>query len=422
MDKKNTGFITKAQFHSLFDILHILLAVQKNKNKLRDRMKEIPKWRQRVHSIYTYKLYDGSLYLLIIFSLLMIFWRESMEIYGGDYNKVFPIWIIICVIINFIFFIDMIFRFIYQGIWEPLRSFYAVLEIGFQIISIIATLKYVITLNYGFTVSTLEFIILVRLIKILQLLDEIKTWKIILKTLRHLVVPFMGLFVVQLGIIYTYAIIGERLYGGKINYDNLKNLTDVGLGKEYLYMNFNDLVSSFITLLYFSLAWTIIFKMFISVVPGYLSMLYTFSFFIFSILCLWNIMVAVSIEVYSAVSNYYDRFAKSRVQYVDEKLRKKMQKLREIELRIKKANERAVSLDDSFLKQMPKLVENNESIHVRNYYDQEFVGKKIHKSKPYYINLLDKFDDLPVIEEVKEENMGLSRDIEAYQNHKNMQE
>lgn len=102
---------------------------------------------------------------------------------------------------------------------------------------------------------TLEFIILVRLIKILQLLDELQTWKIILKTLRHLFVPFASLFMVQMGIIYTYAIIGERIYGGEINYSNLREITAAGLSKDYVMMNFNDLVSSIITLNYFSLAW-----------------------------------------------------------------------------------------------------------------------------------------------------------------------
>lgn len=279
----------------------------------------------------------------------MLFWREYMEVYGDNQYGVMPVWITICAIINFIFLIDLVFRFIYQGLWVPLHSFYAILEILFQILSFAALLKYLITLNFSFSLKAFEFIILVRLIKVLQLLDEIKTWKIILKTLRHLIVPFMNLFLVQMGIIYTYAIIGERIYGGKIGYNSISNLTEVGVGKEYITMNFNDLASSIITLLFFSLAWLLIFKVYLSIVPGIISQVYTFSFFILSILCLWNIMVAVAIEVYSAVSNYYDRFAKTRVQYVDDKLRKKMQKLRELERILKKANERVQSVDDRYI-------------------------------------------------------------------------
>jgi hypothetical protein len=237
-------------------------------------------------------------------------------------------------------------------------------------------------LNYTFTLSALEFIILVRLAKILQLLDEIKTWKIILKTLRHLIIPFLTLFMVQLGIIYTYAIIGQRIYGGKINYDNLHKLSSVGMGKEFLSMNFNDFVSSIITLMYFSLAWTVMFKMFIAIVPGIISMVYTFSFFIFSVLCLWNIMVATAIEIYSAVSNYYDNFAKSRVQFVDEDLRKKMQKIRELEKIIKQYTDRAQSMDDSFICNVPKLIpESKESSKIPSYFENEFSEANIKKTQ-----------------------------------------
>ena len=284
MDKSNKGFVTKAAFLDLFDVLFILLEFEKRKAYIKSRQVVIPQWRQKVYNIYNHKYYEGSMYLLIIFSLLLLFWREYMEIYGIDAHEILLSWIIICVIINFVFFIDLSFRFLYQGFWKPLKSFYALLEIGFQLLSVAATLKYASTLEYGFTISAFEFIILVRLIKILQLLDEIKTWKIILKSLRHLVIPFMSLFMVQLGVIYTYAIIGERIYGGEINYDVIGKLSELGLGKEYVMMNFNDLVSSIITLLYFSLAWTILFKVYLSVIPGIVSMLYTFSFYLFSIL------------------------------------------------------------------------------------------------------------------------------------------
>lgn len=178
-----------------------------------------------------------------------------MDLYGDDSYSDLPAWVTICEVINFIFFFDLVFRFLYQGFWLPLKSFYALLEILFQALSISVLLLYCITLRYNYVITTLEFIILVRLVKLLQLLDELKTWKIILKALRHLVVPFATLFMVQMGIIYTYAIIGERIYGGKISYNSLGNLSSVGLGREYVMMNFNDLVSSIITMLYFSLAW-----------------------------------------------------------------------------------------------------------------------------------------------------------------------
>ena len=373
MDKSKLGYINKKMFLDLFDILYVLRDVEKRMKYAREMRKSKPKWRENINSLYTYKYYEASLYLIIVFSLLLIFWREWMEIYGADYDYIMPFWIAICVCINLIFFVDLSFRFLYQGFWIPLKSVYALLEILFQILNFAALMKYLITMNYYFTLSVLEFIILVRLAKILQLLDEIKTWKIILKTLRHLVVPFMNLFLVQIGIVYFYAIVGERIYGGKINFDNLDKLSDAGLGKEYITMNFNDLISSMLTLLYFSLAWTNMFKLFIAIQPGIISMVFTFSFFIFSILCLWNIMIATAIEVYSAVSNYYDKFAKSRVQFVDEDLRKKMQKLKELEKTIGEYSQRAKTMDESSFNALPKLIPETEDSRERiDYLDSHF--------------------------------------------------
>lgn len=255
MDRKNKGIVTYDSFMELFDILFLLKKQEKERAAARSVPSTLPMWRVRIYRVYQHKYYECSIYLLSIFSLLLLFWREYMDLYGDDSYSDLPAWVTICEVINFIFFFDLVFRFLYQGFWLPLKSFYALLEILFQALSISVLLLYCITLRYNYVITTLEFIILVRLVKLLQLLDELKTWKIILKALRHLVVPFATLFMVQMGIIYTYAIIGERIYGGKISYNSLGNLSSAGLGREYVMMNFNDLVSSIITMLYFSLAW-----------------------------------------------------------------------------------------------------------------------------------------------------------------------
>jgi hypothetical protein len=251
------------------------------------------------------------------------------------------------------------------------------MEIGFQLLSIAATMKYFITYDYSFTVVIFESIILVRLLKILQLLDELKTWKIILKTLRHLIEPFLSLFMVQLGIVYTYAIIGERIYGGKISTESVSDLTSVGLGREFTHMNFNDLISSVITLIYFSLSWAGFFKMYLKIVPGIISQVYIFSFFLLSVLCLWNIMISVAVEVYSAVCSYYDKFAKTKVQFVDEQLRKKLQKLKELEKDIQNANRRTQSVEQTDGNYFGN--DKNESKIYNDYQDHSFVQNKTRK-------------------------------------------
>ena len=137
-------------------------------------------------------------------------------------------------------------------------------------------------MDYFYAIKIFELIILVRITKLLQLLEEIEQWRIIVLTLKRLVTPFLTLFIVQLGIVYIYAIFGERIYGGEISTKIIRKLSNANFGKEFLAMNFNGLLISITTLLYFSLAWPQLIKLFIIAVPGMASYVFTFSFFVFS--------------------------------------------------------------------------------------------------------------------------------------------
>lgn len=132
MDKRGKGIVTYEKFLELFDILFLLLKQEHNRSAQKHVQKELPKCRKAVHNIYLHKFYEGSMYMLSIFSLGMLFWREWMEQYGNEYYSALPIWISMCLIINLVFLIDLIFRFVHQGFWKPLQSFYALLEIFFQ--------------------------------------------------------------------------------------------------------------------------------------------------------------------------------------------------------------------------------------------------------------------------------------------------
>jgi hypothetical protein len=105
----------------------------------------------------------------------------------------------------------------------------------------------------------------------------------------------------------------------------------------------------------------LIFKVYTATVPGIVSYVFTFSFYIFSVLCLWNIMIAVAIEVYSAVSNYFDRFAKSRVILVKKKLHNQQTE------KIQRSN----TVDE--LDNIPNLLDNESAFKInKNYLDFEF--------------------------------------------------
>lgn len=124
-------------------------------------------------------------------------------------------------------------------------------------------------------------------------------------------------------------------------------------------------------------------------------------------------MIAVAIEVYSAVSNYYDKFAKSRVILVDEKLRKKMQKLRDLEQALKKVNDRSNSLDDSFIHNIPKLIPKDDLNEISDHYDYEFSDHNLGTRSKVAPDIGKKLK-LSAVEEVKEEHENdMTVDIES---------
>ena len=252
MDRFNLGRIERRRFYEWFDILYVLLEIRKRRNKIKHlRNTLMPKWKECISKIYNNNYYSAIIHLINIYSLLLMFWREVMEVYGVSNLEILPLWTSVATIVNIIYFIDMIFSFIEFGFWKSIVDIYTLIEVGWQILSTAAFLKILISADYFFSIKVYELIVLVRIIKLLKLLEEIEQWKIIVLTLRRLVSPFVTLFLVQMGIVYTYAVIGERIYGGEISMKIVRKLSDANFGREFLTMNFNGLLISISTLLYF---------------------------------------------------------------------------------------------------------------------------------------------------------------------------
>ena len=61
-----------------------------------------------------------------------------------------------------------------------------------------------------------ELVIFVRSLKLLTLLYEIKVMRIIIETMRNMMMPLVYLMSVLYVIYYTFAIIGMLMFGGEI--------------------------------------------------------------------------------------------------------------------------------------------------------------------------------------------------------------
>lgn len=60
-------------------------------------------------------------------------------------------------------------------------------------------------MNYNYTVKIFEVIVFIRMLKLLTLLYEMKTMRIIFETLKNLLGPLNNLIVVMLTIFYCFA-------------------------------------------------------------------------------------------------------------------------------------------------------------------------------------------------------------------------
>mmetsp|Transcript_44081 Transcript_44081/g.59754 ORF Transcript_44081/g.59754 Transcript_44081/m.59754 type:complete len:95 (-) Transcript_44081:69-353(-) len=73
--------------------------------------------------------------------------------------------------------------------------------------------------------------------------------KIILLTFKSMINPVSNLFTLLMLLMYIFSMIGIGLYGGLVQKSpNVSVATDSGLGFYYIYLNFNDLISGYVTL------------------------------------------------------------------------------------------------------------------------------------------------------------------------------
>jgi hypothetical protein len=63
-------------------------------------------------------------------------------------------------------------------------------------------------------VKCLEAVIILRLLRLSIYLDEIKTFRIIMETLKSLISPFWSVLCVMFCIFYFYALLGMSFWGG----------------------------------------------------------------------------------------------------------------------------------------------------------------------------------------------------------------
>lgn len=152
-------------------------------------------------------------------------------------------------------------------------------------------------------VKIFEMVIFVRMLKLLTLLYEIKTLRIIIETMRNLLKPLLYLCGTLLTIYYLFAQLGMQLFGGRIYKGSRVIDQDASIPDNYHLMNFNDLLSSFTTLFALMVVnnWMVITAMYVETMGSAWYEVYFGLFYYFSVVIGINIVVAFAIDMYSSV-------------------------------------------------------------------------------------------------------------------------
>lgn len=185
-----------------------------------------------------------------IVNIFTVFFRSLQTNAKEGYVK---IWILLELSINMIMLLEMIGDISVSGIIKAYKYHFRIWpETLCQILNAPATIYFFMNIgsfqNYNYTVKIYEVIVFIRMLKLLTLLFEVKTMRIIFETLKNLLGPLNNLIIVMATIFYVFALIGMYFFGGLIKEDSGQIVHDSSIPDNYYLVNFNDLISSYVTL------------------------------------------------------------------------------------------------------------------------------------------------------------------------------
>jgi hypothetical protein len=97
----------------------------------------------------------------------------------------------------------------------------------------------------GIEISCIIF--LLRLLRVLYLLSEIRQFDVILATFLKFKRPFINLFISLYTVYFIFSEVGMFLFGGIITTQSAQ-VYDPSIGALYYLMNFNDFITAYVTL------------------------------------------------------------------------------------------------------------------------------------------------------------------------------
>jgi len=225
-------------------------------------------------------------------------------------------WIYVNIFINFLFFFELLADWIVYGCTKAyqrsMRCWPESINLCLNCLAFALIIKVSAdddmdtpkAFMYSKTIKLLHAIVFFRLTRFITLLYELHSMRVIIETIKNLIGPMNNLLAVMVTILYTFALIGELLFGGQIKTDSEPIIMQDSIPDNYYLCNFNDLVSAMVTLFILMIVnnWYVIVSLCVAIKNGNtLYRLYFMIFYYFGVLIGLNILIAFAIDMYSAV-------------------------------------------------------------------------------------------------------------------------
>jgi hypothetical protein len=149
----------------------------------------------------------------------------------------------------------------------------------------------------------LEAAVIVRVLRLGVYLDEIKTFRIIIETLKSLFTPFLSMASVMFSIFYIYAFFGMMFFGGKVDFENEAIRNNDATPDIWALNNFNDFPNSYLVLFELTIVnnWMVTAEMYEEVIGTKWVLIYFVSFYHIGVLVGMNILVCFAIDMYQSI-------------------------------------------------------------------------------------------------------------------------
>ncbi len=149
----------------------------------------------------------------------------------------------------------------------------------------------------------MEAVVIIRILRLAVYLDEIKTFRIIMETLKSLLTPFWSMLSVMFSIFYIYAVVGMALFGGKVDFENEAIKNNDSTPDIWALNNFNDFANSYLVLFELTIVndWQVTTEMYKTIYGTRWILIYFISFYILGVLVGMNILVCFAIDMYSSI-------------------------------------------------------------------------------------------------------------------------